>query len=340
MSISPSRKIRIFINGFGRIGRSAARIIFSRDDMELVGINDLYDFNQMGYLLKYDSVYGVMTEKISVETDNLIVDEKCIKLYNETDASNISISSLDIDVVLQCTGIFLDIASNQVWIENGAKHVVVSTPPKDDMPVFLYGTNHEQYQGESIVSNSSCSVNAIVPILKIVDKHWGVRAAQMHMFHSYTAYQKLLDSKHYSKDIRRARAAAINIIPLESSAADATAYFFPHLKSNLYAKSIRIPIAATTMYDLLIKLDKGSHINQVRETLTRETALSYDSILASSTEPKVSSDYIADSHSATIDIPLVDIIGGNLLRISAWQDNEYGYACRLVDMAGVVGRHI
>ncbi len=332
------RKIRIFINGFGRIGRSAARIILARDDMEIVGINDVYRFEQMGYLLKYDSVYGVMDQAIRVDRDRLFVDASDTRLFGCADAASIPIQELDIDVVLQCTGIFLDQQSNQVWIDKGARHVVVSTPPTDDMPVYLYGTNHQAYQGEAILSNSSCSANAIVPILNIVDKHWGVRGAQIHMFHSYTAYQKLLDSKHYSQDIRRARAAAVNIIPLESTAAKASAYFFPHLSGNLYAKSIRIPVDATTMYDLVITTDAASSAEQIRETLSHEAARSFGHILSATREPKVSSDYIGDPHSATVDLPLVDVAGDHLIRVSAWQDNEYGYACRLVDMAGVAGR--
>ncbi|NKQ41267.1 MAG: type I glyceraldehyde-3-phosphate dehydrogenase [Sulfurovum sp.] len=331
-----SKKIRVFINGFGRIGRSAARVILGRDDMELVGINDLYSVEQMVYLLKYDSVYGVAPQKIESKKNAIVVDEDLLRVYCESDPCRLRLIELEVDVLLQCSGMFLTISSNQPYLDAGANRVIVSTTAEDDMPTYIYGVNHQEYKGEPIISNTSCSANAIVPIFKIIDKHFGIRVAQMHMFHSYTAYQRLLDSKHYSKDIRRARAAAVNIIPLQSSAARATEQFFPNLKGKLYAKSIRIPVNACTMYDLLIKLDGDFQQEYIEAVLIDEIDASYSGILATTIEPKVSSDYIADPHSAIIDLPLMDLAGTNLLRISAWQDNEYGYACRLVDMLRVV----
>lgn len=334
------RKTRIFINGFGRIGRSAARIILGRDDMELVGINDLYAAEQMAYLLKYDSVYETLSAEIRAEEHALRIDGYPIPVYQQQDPASLDLRPLEVDVLLQCSGMFLTEASNRPYIENGAGRVLVSTPPSDAMPTYICGVNTDTYAQEPILSNSSCSANAIVPILKSIEKHCGIRGVQMHMFHSYTAYQNLLDVKHYGADIRRARAAAANIIPLSSSAAKATAYFFPKLEGKLYAKSIRIPVAATTMYDLLIKLDGSYDLGYIRERLLEEIAGQYQGILSSSTEPKVSSDYIASTYSATIDLPLLDLAGDNLLRVSAWQDNEYGYACRLVEMAKVVSAQL
>ncbi len=332
------RRIRVFINGFGRIGRSTARIILDSDDLELVGINDLYSIEQMLYLLKYDSIYEALPYDISIVDNSIKVDEHLIKVFNESQPSDLQLD--DIDLVLECSGIFLTLEDTIPFIKNGAKRVVVSTPPKDNMPTYIYGVNEKSYHGEPIISNSSCSTNAIVPILSIIDRYYKVRGAQMHMLHSYTAYQNLLDSNHYSSDIRRARAAAVNIIPINSSAAKATEYFFPHLKGNLYAKSIRIPVASTTMYDLLIKIDGSTTKEHLENTITKEIKTNYQNILDITTEPKVSSDYISSSYSATIDIPLLDIAGDNLIRVSAWQDNEYGYASRLVDMARVVTSYI
>ncbi len=327
-----SRKIRVFINGFGRIGRSSARIILDDDELELVGINDLYDADQMAYLLKYDSAYATLPYDIKANKNSIFINGKSIEVLSKRDPKDMDISHLKVDVLLQCSGMFLTTSSNRPYIDAGAKRVVVSTPAKDDMPTFIYGVNHHKYAGEQIISNTSCSANAIVPIFDIVDRNYGIRGAQMHMFHSYTAYQRLLDSKHYSKDIRRARAAAVNIIPLQSSAAQATAKFFPHLESSLYAKSIRMPVNAVTMYDLLIKLNGKYELEEIKYRLIEEATKLYSGILTTTSEPKVSSDYISDPHSATIDMQLLDLIGGNLLRISAWQDNEYGYACRLVDI--------
>jgi len=332
----PLRKTRIFINGFGRIGRSAARIILDDPTLELVGVNDLYAPEQMAYLLKYDSVYPTLPHTIRAEGNILWIDAQAVHVFSQARPEDLDIGSLEVDVMIQSSGMFLTVASNRPYLDRGIPKVVVSTPPSDAMPTFIRGINAHTYQGEPILSNSSCSANAIVPILKIAERRFGIHGAQMHMFHSYTAYQNLLDAKHYSRDLRRARAAAVNIIPIESSAARATAYFFPHLAEDLHAKSIRIPVAATTMYDLLIKLDGQYTLEAIREQVTEEIDRHFRGILASSTEPKVSSDYIADPHSATLDLPLMDLSGGNLLRISAWQDNEYGYARSLVDMA----RHI
>ncbi len=332
------KKRRVFINGFGRIGRSAGRIILEDDTLELVGINDLYDYEQMAYLLKYDSVYKTLPYDIRAENDNLLIDDRRVKLSSIKNPADLDLHALDIDVLLECSGMFLSLESTQAFIDNGARKVVVSTPPKDKMPIYICGVNDKEYMGEPIISNSSCSANAIVPIFKIIDKHFGIKGAVMHMFHSYTAYQNLLDVSHYSSDIRRARAAAVNIIPLESSAARATNYFFPHLKGNLYAKSIRIPVASTTMYDLNIKLDGEYRLADIKKTLLEEISFSYAGILNTSDIPKVSNDYIQDRHSATVDLPLVDLAGGELLRVSAWQDNEYGYACRLVEMGRLVSR--
>ena len=330
------KKTRIFINGFGRIGRSAARIILDDPGLELVGINDLYAPEQMAYLLKYDSIYETLPIDIRAEDRVLYIDGRSIPVYSHKNPEDLDLKALQVDVMLQCSGMFLTEDANRPYIDNGAGRVLVSTPPADGMPTYICGVNEGAYAGESILSNSSCSANAIVPILKVMEKLCGIRGVQMHMFHSYTAYQNLLDVKHYGADIRRARAAAVNVIPLSSSAARATAYFFPHLEEHLHAKSIRIPVTATTMYDLLIKLEGSHTLALLKERITEEVARHYQGILATTTEPKVSSDYIADPHSATIDLPLLDLAGDNLLRISAWQDNEYGYACRLVEMAKVI----
>ncbi len=330
------RKTRIFINGFGRIGRSAARIILDDPALELVGINDLYGAEQMAYLLKYDSVYGTLPHAVRAEGDTLLVNDRPVRVFTEKDPARLDVHPLGVDGMIQSSGMFLTVVSNTPYLSGGIPRIVVSTPPNDAMPTYIRGINDGAYRGEAIVSNSSCSANAIVPILTVVDRLFGVRGAQMHMLHSYTAYQNLLDSKHYSSDIRRTRAAAVNIIPIESTAARATATFFPHLRDQLHAKSIRVPVPATTLYDLLIKLDGHHTLDEVRERITEEIDRCWQGILAHTTEPKASSDYIADPHSATLDLPLMDISGGNLLRISAWQDNEYGYARRLVEMAANV----
>jgi glyceraldehyde 3-phosphate dehydrogenase len=287
------------------------------------------------YLLKYDSIYGTLDHDISMKEDRLFIDDQSVKLFSEPDPQNINISSLNVDVVLQCSGMFLTTESNLPLIKNGAKRVIISTPVTDDTPTYIFGVNHKEYKQESIISNSSCSANAIVPIFKIIDNCFGIQSAMMSMYHSYTSYQNLLDGKHYSRDIRRTRSATQNIIPLMSSAAEATACFFPHLKEKLYAKSIRIPIPSTTLYDLSIKLDGNYTREEVNQRFEAEVKVSYKNILDITNTPTESNDYIQNPHSAVINLPFT-VISGNLLRVSAWQDNEYGYAKRLVDMAKVV----
>ena len=332
-----SQKIRIFINGFGRIGRSAARIILEDENLEIVGINDLCSYEQMAYLLKYDSVYPRLQNSIYICDDRMYIDQTGIKLFSEPDPEKMDLNDLNVDVVLQCSGLFLTTESNLPLVKNGAKRVIISAPATDNTPTYIFGVNHKAYKQESVISNSSCSANAIVPIFKIIDESFGIQSAMMSMYHSYTSYQNLLDGKHYSKDIRRTRAATQNIIPLMSSAAEATSVFFPHLKDTLYAKSIRVPIPSTTLYDLSIKLEGFFSKEEVNRQLEREVKTNFVNILDTTNNPSESDRYIQNPHSAVINLPFT-VLSGNLLRVSAWQDNEYGYARRLVDMAAVVNK--
>ncbi len=327
------RTIRVFINGFGRIGRAAARIMLEDASFELVGINDICSYVQMAYLLKYDSIYGTLPYEINIKDDLLFIGTQKVQLFSEPDPLNMDLKALKVDVVLQCSGMFLSEASNFPLIRNGAKKVIVSAPPSDVMPTYIYGVNHKEYKGESVISNSSCSANAIVPIFQIVDTYFGIESAMMSMYHSYTVYQNLLDSKHYSGDIRRTRSATQNIIPLMSSAAEATAAFFPHLKGKMYAKSIRVPVPSTTLYELHIQVGKKTDVQEVNQILRKETGGAYADILNVAELPESSLEYIQSPYSAVLNLSLTSVVEEDLLRISAWQDNEYGYAKRLVDMA-------
>ena len=311
-------KTRVFINGFGRIGRCAARIVQDDERFELVGVNDIYDTKQMIQLYENDTIYG----KSKTSLDG-------VKLFCEKTPPHI-----ECDVLLQCSGIHLSFEANQPYINNGAKKVIISAPASSEVPTYIYGINHKDYKNEKIISNSSCSANAIVPIFSIIQKNFGIKSAQLSMYHSYTAYQKLLDVKHYSKDMRRSRSATQNIIPLMSSAADATSKFFPHLAGKIYAKSIRVPVSATTFYDLSMYMDNKTTQSHIKEVLEKE--IKESSILDITNKPLVSTDFIQSPYSATVDLNFTALVEGNLLRVCAWQDNEYGYAKRLVELAGVV----
>ena len=332
------RKIRVFINGFGRIGRSALRVMLEDDAFEVIGINDLFSFSQFQYLLQYDSIYKALPCKVTLDKDRLIVGEQKIKLFCQEDPSKLELSSLDIDVLLQCSGTLLSLQANSCYLEQGVKQVILSTPPHDDMPTFIMGFNHQNYRGEKIISNSSCSANAMAPIMQVIDNSYGIKSASVSMIHSYTSEQNLLDSKGTSSDLRRSRSATQNILPLESTATDTLSRLFPHLKDKLYTKSIRVPISATTLYDFTFYVENPTDRETVNELFKNQAAGSLKNIIATDDSCKVSSDYIHDRHSATIDLPLTEVIDANCIKITAWQDNEYGYAFQLVQMAKSVLR--
>jgi len=325
------KKIRVFINGFGRIGRAALRIMMEDESIEVIGINDIYDFKQMAYLFAYDSLYGAYHDSVKIVNDTLRIGSKTIQLYAIKEPSKLHLE--DVDVLLQCTGIFLSQEANAVYLKNGVKKVLISAPATKEIPTFIMDVNHEKYNQEAIVSNSSCSANAIVPILTILEEVYSIENASMSMFHSYTAYQKLLDVKHYSKDIRRTRSATQNIQPLESSAAKETEKFFPYLENKLYAKSIRVPVSATTLYDITVKLSQKTDLKTINSLFMDKCYNSVNNMLDVAHHFAVSTDFIANKHGAVIDTSLTQVMDGDLLKIMAWQDNEYGYAYQLVRMA-------
>ena len=325
--------IKVFINGFGRIGRSAFRSLIDDSDFEVVGINDIYEFKDMLQLLKYDSVYGAFEKDATLIDDKLVVDKKEIRLYNHKNPSDLKLDG--VDVLLQCSGVFLTKEENQPYIDNGAKKVIISAPAHKDIPTYIMDINHKSYKGESIISNSSCSANAIVPIMSIVDDALGVKSGSFSMYHSYTAYQSLLDVKHYSKDIRRSRSATQNIQPLISSAQKEVEKFFPHLKDKLTAKSIRVPIKATTLYDFTLSVKNETTKDELNQLLSTKAAKL--PLLSTAKKDMVSSDFIQNPHAAIVDRDLTQVIDNNLIKIFAWQDNEWGYAVQLVRMTKEIG---
>ena len=324
------KKTRVFINGFGRIGRAALRIMMEDKSIEVVGINDIYDFHQMAGLFRNDSIYGMYHDSVRLKENILSIGDENIPLFNIATPEELDVS--EVDVLLQCTGIFLSKKANAPYLQNGAKKVLISAPANADIPTFVMDVNHQAYKGETIISNSSCSANAIVPILSILEEAYGIHNVSMSMFHAYTAYQKLLDVKHYSKDIRRSRSATQNIQPLMSSAANQTEKFFPHLKGKLYAKSIRVPVAACTLYDLTLHLKSSTNKEAINQLFKDKSDTDFQHMLSLAHKDAVSSDFIADPHGAIIDQDLTQVLEGNLLKIFAWQDNEYGYAYQLIRM--------
>jgi len=330
------QKIRVFINGFGRIGRSALRVMLEDNAFEIVGINDVFPVSQFPYLMQYDSIYKELPHEITLEDDLLRVGRHQIRLFCQAEPERLDLSSLHVDVLLQCSGLFLTREANESYLHQGVGKVILSAPPKDDTPIYIMGFNHRQYRGEKIISNSSCSTNAIAPLMQLIDKRYGISYACISMVHSYTGEQNLLDSKHPGDGLRRSRSATQNILPLESTATATLGSLFPHLRDRLYTKSIRVPIKATTLYDFTLHVENPTERKALNDLLVETSQGALQNIIGTDDTCKVSSDFVKNRHSATIDLPLTEVLGGRCIKITAWQDNEYGYAFQLTAMAKTV----
>jgi glyceraldehyde 3-phosphate dehydrogenase len=329
--------MKIAINGFGRIGRATAKILFDKPDLELVAINDLTDTKTLSHLLKYDSVYGVWEHQVEADENSITIDGKKIAVFAEKDPSSLPWRDLEVDVVVESTGHFLDQASCQVHLTAGAKKVVISAPAKDpETKTFVLGVNHKEYAGETIISNASCTTNCIAPIMKVLEEKLGVAKSMMTTVHSYTADQVLVDGPH--KDLRRARSAAINIVPTTTGAAKATALTIPSLKDHFDGLSIRVPSPVVSLSDITAVIKRTTTVEQLNSILKEAADRDLKGIIEYSTEELVSSDLRQNPFSAIIDSKLTQVIDGDLVKIIAWYDNEYGYSCRLVEMVEYIGR--
>ena len=323
--------IKIAINGFGRIGRPSLKIAFAKEEMEVVAINDLTDIATSAHLLKYDSSYGVWKREVVADEENseLIVGGTRIKYFSEKDPSNLPWGELGVDVVLDCTGIFLDKESAQKHIDAGAKRVVMSAPPKDDTPVYLLGVNEHEYQGEAIVSNGSCTTNCLAPMIKVLDDLCGIERGFMTTTHSYTNDQNLLDLPH--RDLRRARAAALSIIPTTTGAAKTVGKVIHHLKGKLDGIALRVPTPVVSIVDFACTVKDPKTVEEINQAFRDAAAGDMNGILKATDEELVSMDYKMESHSAVVDLPLT-MSQDNLVKVVGWYDNEWGYSCRLVEM--------
>jgi glyceraldehyde 3-phosphate dehydrogenase len=326
---------KIAINGFGRIGRPSFKIAMEKSDIEVVAINDLTDLKTAAHLLKYDSSYGRYNKEVAIDEANseLIVDGKKIKYLSEMDPKKLPWEKLGVDVVLECTGVFENIEKNQAHILAGAKKVVISAPPKDDMPVYLLGVNEKEYKGENIISNASCTTNCLAPMIKVLDDKFGVEKGFMTTTHSYTNDQRVLDLPH--KDLRRARAAALNIIPTTTGAAKTVGKVIPDLKGKLDGISLRVPTPVVSIVDFICTLEKEASVEDINNAFKEAAQNEMKGILAAEEEQLVSMDYKGDNHSAIVDLSLT-MVNGNLAKVVGWYDNEWGYSNRLVEMAQYV----
>jgi glyceraldehyde 3-phosphate dehydrogenase len=333
--------IKIAINGFGRIGRPSFKIIFEREDMEVVAINDLADADSMAYLLKYDSAYGIYGRDVKAGDKKIIVDGKEFPVYAEKDPSNLPWKELEVDVVLECTGIFVDQAGAKKHLDAGAKKVVISAPAKDDsIKTFVTGVNENEITTEdNIISNASCTTNCLAPVMKVLNDAFGVEKAMMTTVHSYTSTQTIIDVAT-GKDKRRGRASGQSVIPTTTGAAVATALVIPELKGKFDGMAFRIPTIVGSACDLTAILKRDVTEDEINQVLIDAEKGRMKGILQVTDEALVSRDIVGNYHSAIVQKELTKVVGGNFVKVIAWYDNEWGYSCRLVDMAKFVSQKI
>ena len=334
-----SKKIRIAINGFGRIGRAALKVAMEKDDVAVVAINDLAATKTLAHLLSYDTVYGRYERPVSATADTLVIENEQIPVFAIPDPQNIPWRDYDVDVVLECTGRFVKGDAARAHVRAGARRVILSAPPKNEtgMPTYLIGVNADRYAGnEDVISNASCTTNCIAPVAAVMHEKFGVLKAMMTTIHSYTSDQRLQDAPH--GDLRRARAAAHNIVPTTAGAALATAHVVPGLRDRFDGLSIRVPTIVVSLSDFTFLLKKDVRVEDVNAALTAATTSpSYEGVLGVTDEPLVSSDFIKDPRSGIVDLSLTRVVDGNMVKVIAWYDNEWGYANRLVELAQRVG---
>jgi len=331
---------RIGINGFGRIGRLTLRTInrYHAKEIEVMAINDLTDAETNAHLLKWDTSYGRYSGTVKATDDSLVIDGKEIKVLSERDPGNIPWQDYGVDIVIESTGIFNDATRAAAHRQGGAKKVIISAPAKNDDITLVLGVNEELYQPDEhhVISNASCTTNCIAPVAKVLHQSFGIRKGLMTTIHAYTNDQRLQDMFH--KDLRRARAAAENIVPTTTGAAKAVTQVIPELEGKLHGLAFRVPVATVSVVDLVAELDKDVTVDEVNKALHSAAEGPLSGILEYCQEPLVSSDFKGNPSSSIVDAPSTMVIGGNMVKILAWYDNEWGYCCRLADLALYIAR--
>lgn len=329
------KKIKVGINGFGRIGRLVFRACLERDDMEVVGINDLLAANYMAYMLKYDTVHGHFPGEVHAEDDRLIVNGQSIRVTAEKDPELLKWNEVEAEYVVESTGLFLTQEAASKHITAGARVVVLSAPPKDDIPMFVMGVNHTNYAGESIVSNASCTTNCLAPITKVLHDHFGLVEGLMTTVHATTATQKTVDGPS-AKDWRGGRAAAGNIIPSSTGAAKAVTKVIPELKGKLTGMSFRVPTLNVSVVDLTCRLERSTTYDEIKKVMKNASENELKGILGYIDEPLVSSDFIGDTRTSIFDAEAGIMLNPNFVKIISWYDNEMGYSHKVVELIAYI----
>jgi len=328
--------IKVGINGFGRIGRLVFRRLFNNPNVEILKINDLTDNATLAHLLKYDSAHGKLDKSVSGDENYIIVDGKKIIGSAEKDPANLKWGDLGVDIVIECTGKFTDGTKAKAHLEAGAKKVIISAPGTNVDATVVIGVNeHILTQEMNIISNASCTTNCLAPMAKVLDEVFGIEKGYMTTVHAYTADQNLQDAPH--KDLRRARAAALNIVPTSTGAAKAVGLVLPHLKGKLDGVAMRVPVIDGSLTDLTVILKKETTKEEINQAMKNAAETTLKGILEYSTDPLVSVDIIGNSHSCIFDSQQTSAMG-NLVKVVGWYDNEWGYSCRTADLVNILAK--
>ncbi|MCI6661567.1 type I glyceraldehyde-3-phosphate dehydrogenase [Campylobacter sp.] len=327
--------LKIAINGFGRIGRCSARIIENDPNYELCIINDTAERKVTRYLLKYDTVHGEFNKEVEVlDDDHIAIAGRKVRVYSTRNIEDLDLSG--IDVVLECTGKFLTTEKCEAYLKQGAKKVIMSAPAKDDTPTFVLGVNANTYAGQKIISNASCTTNCLGPVTRVLEDNFGIEKGLMTTIHAYTNGQSLLDVK--CRDLRRSRAAAQNIIPTTTGAAKAMKLVMPSLEGKLHGQSVRVPVPNVSMVDLTAVLGKKTSKEELNETFVKASKESLKGIMLVDFDERVSTDFMTCAYSSIVAADLTQVICGDMIKVMAWYDNEWGYSKRLVEMAGFISK--
>ena len=327
--------IRVGINGFGRIGRMVFRAAQNFDDVEVVGINDLLDPDYLAYMLIHDSVHGRFKGEVTIDGDTLVVNGKSIRLTAERDPSQLKWDEVNADVVIESTGLFLTKETAQKHIDAGAKKVIMSAPSKDDTPMFVYGVNDDSYAGEAIISNASCTTNCLAPIAKVINDNFGLKRGLMTTVHAATASQKVVDGPSM-KDWRGGRGILENIIPSSTGAAKAVGVVLPELNGKLTGMAFRVPTSDVSVIDLTVELENEASYEDICAAMKKASEGSMKGVLAYTEDKVVSTDFRGESCTSTFDAEAGIAMDRNFVKLISWYDNEWGYSCKVVEMARVI----
>ena len=324
--------VKVGINGFGRIGRNILRTSLGDPEIDFVAVNDITDTNTLAHLLKYDSVLGNLDHDISATANGIKVDSDEFRVFSERDPAKIDWESVGAQIVIESTGLFTKAEDAKKHLRGSVKKVIISAPAKNEDITIVLGVNEEQYDAGAhhVISNASCTTNCLAPVAKVVHENFGIRSAQMTTIHSYTNDQQLLDLPH--KDLRRARAAALSMIPTSTGAAKAVALVLPELKGKFDGISVRVPTPNVSLVDVVMEVEKQTTTEDVNRVLKDAANEELRGILAFSEEPLVSCDFRKNPNSSIVDAEYTKVIGGNLIKILSWYDNEWGYSCRVRDL--------